>query len=240
MSEVILFIVEGNKTEHSLASSLFPFYFIDRKPKIVTFGAEIYQLYNLLKKQEYADYDIVGLLKEREPEALAGIKRTKISEIYLFFDYDGHARGACDEKLKQLITYFNDETGNGKLFVSYPMIESIKHIIPGRCFSTVLAEAKIKERYKGVVSNEGCKTLQNLNELSDESIKLIHAEHFKKANFLCNDKFELPEEILDQQVIFDSQLIKYIKPDEKISVLNGFPMLFLHYFGVSKAIDKLS
>ncbi|WP_288986236.1 hypothetical protein [uncultured Pseudoalteromonas sp.] len=240
MSEIILFIVEGNKTEHSLANSLFPFYFTDKKPKIVTFGAEIYQLYSFLKKQEYADYDIVGLLKERGTVELDNIKRSKISEIYLFFDYDGHARGASDEKIKELITYFDDETGNGKLFVSYPMIESIKHIIPERCFSTVLAEAKVKERYKEVVSKEGCKTLQNLNELSGESIKSIHTEHLKKANFLCNDKFELPEEILEQQVIFDSQLMKYIKPDEKISVLNGFPMLFLHYFGVSKAINKLS
>ena len=33
-----------------------------------------------------------------------------------------------DEKLKEVLTFFNDETGAGKIYISYPMVESIKHI----------------------------------------------------------------------------------------------------------------
>ena len=46
----------------------------------------------------------------------------------MFFDYDGHAPLADDEKIKELLILFNEETSFGKLYISYPMIEALKHI----------------------------------------------------------------------------------------------------------------
>ena len=56
----------------------------------------------------------------------------------MFFDYDGHVNmprnehGAGhwdgDEVLGEMLKVFSDETDQGKLFISYPMVEAIQHI----------------------------------------------------------------------------------------------------------------
>ncbi|TOP22640.1 hypothetical protein CGH19_24830, partial [Vibrio parahaemolyticus] len=45
-----------------------------------------------------------------------------------FFDYDAHVPNSSNEKIKELLNFFSEETDKGKLFISYPMIESMKCI----------------------------------------------------------------------------------------------------------------
>ncbi len=59
---------------------------------------------------------------------LENISKDQIAEIYLFFDYDKHASNSSDEKIKKMLEVFDNETEKGKLYISYPMIEAIKHI----------------------------------------------------------------------------------------------------------------
>ena len=69
--------------------------------------------------------------------AIFGYKSSDFESIYLFFDYDFY-KGDLDKKndeVLELLEYFNEETENGKLFISYPMIESIqytKELLDGR------------------------------------------------------------------------------------------------------------
>ena len=55
------------------------------------------------------------------------------SEVYLFFDYDGHHNNipkklSGKDALEEMLETFNNETELGKLYVSYPMVEAIKEI----------------------------------------------------------------------------------------------------------------
>ena len=63
--------------------------------------------------------------------------REDFSEGYLFFDYDGHQKNLSkyDEKdaLEQMLMSFDNETENGKLYISYPMVEALRDFEPGIC-----------------------------------------------------------------------------------------------------------
>lgn len=93
------------------------------------YDAEIYQLYRQMKDDDFA-VDIVSILKERSPknaEILKGCNRDSFAYIYLFFDYDGHSTMADDEKIAEMLRFFDNETENGMLYISYPMVEAIRH-----------------------------------------------------------------------------------------------------------------
>ena len=237
MANTILFVFEGERTERLLFQSFKRYYFLDngRSPITASYGTAIYSLYNELKNDEYLD--LVELLRERSEsnrEALEGIERDDISEIYLFFDHDGHTSNADDEKLQDLLSYFDEETEAGKLYISYPMLEAIKHIQDELSFGDVFALIADNSRYKGLVSNVCSPELKHLNELEQHHWHVINYEHFLKAWQLFCDETSLPDSLIPQMVIFERQLHKHIRPEERVAVLSAFPLLLLDYYGVSK------
>ena len=131
---MILFVFEGVKREPDLFRTIQRLYFSNREEQIVcSYNNNIYQLYKDL--QEYdGDGDIVSLLMEKfasqKDNPLKDIDRSAdISEIYLFFDYDFHNRNLSLEEInrqvKEMLETFNNETEYGKLYIDYPMVESI-------------------------------------------------------------------------------------------------------------------
>ena len=53
-----------------------------------------------------------------------------------------------------------------------------------------------------------------------------------KANYICNDKNEVPDESDSQLVVFTNQLSKYVETEEcKVAILNAFPIFLFDYFG---------
>ena len=79
------------------------------------------------------DYDLFRVLpfKENGIEIPVGERLdTLFSQVFLFFDYDFQNRMGTERLdiiLKDMLDYFNDETGCGKLYVNYPMVESLKY-----------------------------------------------------------------------------------------------------------------
>lgn len=245
MSDNILFIFEGKRDEPKISDALANFCSEDKfKSAIkVMFCGEIYQLYRFIIDPENEDCDVIELLKEREGcKLLAELDRESISEIYLFFDYDGHAqRGKdLDHQVAELINFFDDETGNGKLFVSYPMVESIKHLEEGLCFSSAFVPAKENIKYKKQVNDKCLKSLQDFKNVSEENWKLIVKSHNMKAQMIVNDEYAFPTELIEQIEIFESQLAKFIENENQVGVLCGFPLLITHYFGVDKTLEMVS
>ena len=111
-------------------------YFSYKEEQIIcSYNNNIYQLYKDL--QEYdGDGDIVTILKEKfagkENNQLKDINvASDISEIYLFFDYDFHNTNLTIEEInrqvKEMLETFDNETENGKLYIDYPMVESIRY-----------------------------------------------------------------------------------------------------------------
>lgn len=134
---VKLFIVEGEKKERRFVSELANCFFKGRyQAEIITVAAaqNIYMLYEKLRKDEYID--IVELLKEQNEKAgeqLAGISRQDISEVYMFFDHDlqednlkgGIVKSDDSSVVREMLGFFDNETENGKLYISYPMSEAL-------------------------------------------------------------------------------------------------------------------
>ncbi|MCK5537204.1 MAG: hypothetical protein KAI79_10275, partial [Bacteroidales bacterium] len=97
MSNKILFVFEGLKTEKIIADS-FTKCFPDKNFVVhCAYCTTVYNLYNKISKDE--DLDTFSLLKEipSNKEALESYNRNDFAEVYLFFDYDGHTSSASDE-----------------------------------------------------------------------------------------------------------------------------------------------
>lgn len=160
-AKVILFVFEGEKTEKKIFASLQKYFLNENGHSVLcaTFNADIYQLYQKLELgNDEISIDLVEELRAKNEIELTGIVRKNIAEVYLFFDYDGHAANlnktlrANDDHLKEMLNYFNNETENGKLYISYPMVEAIKHLKENVDFHETIVEAKTNIKYKNLVS----------------------------------------------------------------------------------------
>lgn len=132
---MILFVFEGARREPMLFESIKYLFFEKETDTIVySFGNNIYNLYKQI--MELGTGDIVSLLREihrgNEENPFKDIANSSdFAEIYLFFDYDlQHKFLSLEEinsRLKDMLELFDDETSNGKLYINYPMIESIRY-----------------------------------------------------------------------------------------------------------------
>lgn len=237
MANYILLVFEGQKTEVLAWESLRGFFLNDLNDNTIIYGIygnEIYSLYNKIVKDP--DLDLFSLLKESplNRELLTEISKDEVSEIFLFFDYDGHVGGATDDQLASMIELFNEETEAGKLYISYPMIEAIKHINPTTLFSETTAHCKTKINYKGLVSQQCDAAYKHFHRINETQWKHIVSEHCKKLNHLMTNTFTFPTQYFDQASTFDQQLKKHIIPNDEVAVLSGFPIFILDYYGSEK------
>ena len=135
------FIVEGEVREPQIIDNISKVFFAHGNFKIITLPAEenIYMLWKKLKVDDF-DTDIIEVLRESNDdirEQLAGLSRDDFSEVYLFFDYDMHQTNLGKEDdadaVAQMLESFDNETENGKLYISYPMVEALRDYKPGLC-----------------------------------------------------------------------------------------------------------
>ena len=242
MSKVILLVFEGAKTEPNIYNSLRAKFLNggDRTIVYATFGTVIYKLYKELKKYDDLDFDLIEELKDNNTDIPDDIVRKNVAEIYLFFDYDGHATNASDPKLKEMLEYFDNETENGKLYISYPMVEAIKHLKSDVCFHETRAEAKKDTKYKKRVNRECDECYKNPALWDKDNWSIIIQEHCKKLNFLMTEFFSFPEKVFEQIEIFEAQQEKYINPTKQVAVLSAFPVLLLDYYGAKALYNKIT
>lgn len=142
--ENILFVIEGESREMDIVKNICNVFFKNTQIKIIPIpaGENIYMLWKKLKEDEF-ETDLLELLKENkaiDSSEIDNMQRDDFSEVYLFFDYDGHQDNLSnkdeDEKILALmLETFNNETENGLLYISYPMVEAIRDIIIGECRS---------------------------------------------------------------------------------------------------------
>ncbi|MHA8068648.1 hypothetical protein ACS6L2_05125 [Aquirufa ecclesiirivi] len=240
MSNKILFVFEGDKTEKQILYSLQNFFVNEDTIVKCVYGAEIYQIFKDIEADE--DLDTFNLLKERNAEnvqILNGFNRNDFSQIYLFFDYDGHSTLADDDKFLELLNFFNEETDKGKLYISYPMVESIKHIVDFDKFKDLIVECKENIKYKNIVHENCLHQLKSFKKYDQRTWNILIDTHLKKLNYIVNDSFTLPDEIIDQILIFSKQLDNYILPKSSVAVLNSFPIFLHDYYGNIELIKRI-
>ena len=233
MSNTILFVFEGEKAEKKVYEGLERYYFsaYSRTSLRAAYCGNIYSLYHRLENDP--DLDLFPLFQSInvDSQILSDLTIDDVSEIYLFFDYDGHDSAADDSKVSEMLELFNEETEKGKLYISYPMVESIKHLSSGVDFSVVVAEARVNERYKGVVHEQCDVALRDISAFTPNDWNRIYESHCKKAGFIVHGVFDYPSRIIPPVELFLSQKEKFIDPFSKVSVVSAFPLFLTDYFG---------
>ncbi|KJF83158.1 hypothetical protein [Photobacterium angustum] len=242
MSSYVLCIFEGVKTEINITNNLIQHYLNDDGKDILraSFGFPIYKLYESIVADEFFDtYELIveelskrTSLKSYEQEILE-IDSEKISDIYLFFDYDCHCSNASNDKLEEMLNVFDDPQDKGLLCISYPMVEAIKHQkstsfmqelhpIDNQSLSSykrwLNSNSELSTNYK----NWGLYTLETWNDLT--------RQHLARANLLVNGSLDLPTEVFLQKDIFDKQLEVHY-PNNEIAVISSFPLMLYNYYG---------
>lgn len=277
---MILFIFEGGVREPALYKTMKYLFLSDsiKDDIIVSYCSNIYSLYKKMKELDAFDEDIdsadiVQVLKEQlanspnpQDDELSKIENSdSISEVYLFFDYDLKQKDDKNKlsveeqnsQINELLEYFDNETEHGKLFIDYPMVESIRYFkkeLPDEDYVTYVTDMFIGKGFKKEAGETFYKNFDfisfNLNKNNDLKIPLTMGKTFdfdkinlvktnwlyikelnvKKANYICSGNNEFPDakDEISQQKIFDGQVKKYL-PDGNIAILNSFPLLLYEY-----------
>ena len=239
MANNILFVLEGVNTERFITDNIKKNFFNEGNTVIqCAYGTTIYNLYNTISNDP--DLDLFVLLKELpcNKENLKSYRRNDFAEVYLFFDYDGHTSSAHDEKLKTILELFNEETELGKIFISYPMVEALKHYSDAIDFKMLRVEAKKQIDYKKKVNQECNPAYINMPMYEKSIWILLIGLHLNKMNHIVKDKYSMPDKTIPQLEIFLNQLEKYINVDSTVAVLSSFPVFLFDYYG-RKYINEL-
>ena len=133
-----------------------------------------------------------------------------------------------------MLNKFDNETENGKLYISYPMVEALKHLKKDKLdINNYLVEAKTRINYKNLVSLNT--DYENLINLTKKNWLFIVSENLKRCLFLFelekSINYAVYNNIINQKSIFNKQLDKYISKEEKVLVLSAFPFFLIEYFG---------
>ena len=127
----ILFVVEGDAAEkpyiQEYAKNIMGL--VSDDFEVSVYGTNVHVLYNeMVVKKNYDS--IVSYLSDSGKLTLdEGVRcDDAFNSIYLIFDYDPQDNLFSQDECVNLATFFDDETRKGKLYINYPMFESIYHI----------------------------------------------------------------------------------------------------------------
>lgn len=254
-SAKVLIIFEGEQPEGNTLTRLqraFPGELSDLSEDLVkvVYTSNVYALYNDLKEED-GFLDVVEVLKNRfrDDADLQRLSRDEVSQIFLFFDLDIHGHDlkvACDH-LSDLVDFFDNETENGKLFLSYPMVEAINI-----CDATMglLSEDRKLFKIDDCLNNGFKKFVDSLNRDSKDICRANSRENwtrickanYEKASWLMDGSANGFEQFLDkmsQPSILDFQK-KLILGERSVATLSAFPFFLMEYVGTQNALKILS
>lgn len=239
----VLFIYEGIKAEETLLNNLVRVFFSSTATiSILNCPADgnIYMLWTRLKEDEF-ETNVVDVLKEMSVianERLKHFRASDFSEIYLFFDYDGHndnipKKYANRDILGEMLETFNNETELGKLYVSYPMIESVKDIdVLTRDYKTLYVPLNEISKYKQ--SFDAASAYAHYNSIDEALWLTACAASQKRASMLatfCNTcTYDYFIHSLNQERLYFYQKQHYINNGHLLCILNSVPLFLLEYF----------
>lgn len=260
---MILFVFEG-RAEDKLFDSIKKLFFSKSTDRFIcTYRNNIYQLYSKLKEHGFFEESGVStvavlnqILQERGDDTLKDVLQSDISEIFLFFDYDfQHSQLSLDKNnqhVKKMLDYFNDETENGKLYINYPMFESIRYTreLPDRDYVNYTIKREQSKGFKRLTNDFSFyKSLNHLmvseGSAKTESTQKDEMERAKrnweylvgmnviKANYICSDFKVRPacKDDISQLAVFNAQLAKFVYTSEcRVSILNAIPIFLYEYF----------
>jgi hypothetical protein len=249
MGDIILLVFEGEKTEPSIFENIENVFFNKSPGRRVyaCFGANIYKLWQELKND--ADFETIVKLQElaKNKEELKKLNKNKVSEIHLFFDFEGQIlendriNDYC-AIINELLVFFNNEHGHGKLWISYPMAEALKHSCKdlSACFNKCVMKIRGDIRYKEHVGT--MPDYQDVRKYTYADWQKLIFVNIEKAYCLVSSQYKLPGyrviyPLIAQIEIFKSEKDKFILPESSVAVLSSFPFFIFDYFGEKQYQD---
>ncbi len=244
---MILFVFEGGKAEPAVFDSIEKLFLSGEELCVVKCRHDLPTLYSNLRAN---DYDLFRSLPLKENGiTLPEDKRldTLFSQVFLFFDYDFQNRIGTQKVnniLSEMLDFFDDETENGKLYVNYPMIESLKYTkeLPDTNYWKYVAtrDECAKHQFKGNAERFAyaqAKAFRFIDlEKTDKDVvkdnwNKLKEQNVCKANYLVSGLSTMPSEksAINQKNIFTAQKSKYVDTDECVSILNSFPIFLYEY-----------
>ena len=236
------FIVEGEAREPLIIDNISKVFFQRVNFKIITLpaGQNIYMLWKKLKEDDF-DTDIIEVLREEHEELkeqLEGINRDDFSEVYLFFDYDGHQNNLSvdddSDVLEQMLESFDNETENGKLYISYPMVEALRDFEEGKCGRAGQCFFPIAEmgKYKSVSAEHSFHPgFKDYDIIIWKS--LIEVFAMRISCLIDGDSTSNYEQYTEAISIFlIYKMEEKVIHEQRVFVLSAFPEFLLDYFGV--------
>lgn len=247
---MILFVLEGERPDLRLYKSMMEACGVAGDTVAAVYGCNIDALYHEMKDLgEGADIVDVLRMKYQDDESspFKGVSRSdQFSEIYLIFDYDFHDVNRSPEELNNqlsyLLSFFDEETEHGKLYINYPMIESIRYT----------KELPDPYYYHYSVSREECRSFKQISaafsyysnmsfllggnaEKRAKNWELLKIQNVAKANYICNGENSFPpaeKESISQNNILQHQICDYESQSGcLVSVLSSFPLLMYDWLG---------
>lgn len=243
MAKVILCITEGEKAEVEVIRELKKHFIIEDTVQIISFSAEIYQFYRHIKDENDEFLDTFAVLQQRCPDdaTLAQYTRDQISEIYLFFDYDGHATKADDKHIMDMLEFFDNETEEGKLYISYPMVEAFKESLHEEVLISDVIRLKttlvsLGKAYKAAVNQRCDHEFRQASKRDKDKWRVQLTLHLKTGHYIVKNEYSFPNydvlmADLTQVNIFSHQKEKHIDPNQSVAILSPFVFFILEYRG---------
>ena len=230
-----LFIFEGEKTENRFVKSMQRSFFKNEQFEIVNLPAKqnIYMIYETMKKDDF-ETDIVEILREKYEEAdeeFPDISRQNISEVYLFFDYDVHQNNtAYQHALVDMLKAFDNETENGRLYISYPMVEAVYDFKENKCdaFSSCYYPVVDLKSYKKDAGTNNPKASRHFGEKEWLEILGLYAIKLKCLFGKDSMSFDFYRNNISPIKIFLKE--EKLNKDKKcVFVLSAFPEFLFDY-----------
>lgn len=236
-------IVEGTEYEPSIIKSIDEIFFnisvSSGNIKLVTLPADqnLYMLW-LRFKEAGEDADIIEVIRDFSDKtryALQGYSRNDFSEVYMFMDLDKQQNNLPkeydpNEVVLEMLETFNNETENGKLYISYPSAEAIgdycfKSCIPisGSCLTHLYGQ-----RYKDNVKKS--KLYKEIDKYDLDDWKIIKEIYRQRLACLYDktDKFAINDcKRITPEMIYNKQLLN---KENKTHIISAFPEFIVDYF----------
>lgn len=258
----IAFIYEGVSAEDRLLTNMQNAFLSDvSEVEFIGLPADgnIYMLWNRLVEDEF-ETNVIDILKEMSVETKKrldekGLKASHFSEIYLFFDYDGHAPEFSEETLakadklcrskgmpeiknkrdllERLLLVFNNETEHGKLYVSYPMVESIREIsIKEQTYKRLHIPLELVPKYKHSFGEKS--HFAKYSNITKDMWLTACVASVEQANIIVTYKSKCSYEEFIRDVtqinIYHAEKENYINNGKLLAVLNSIPLFLVEYF----------
>lgn len=224
----ILLIVEGADDEVNLFKKIVQcFPEIRLEPdNILVYNTNLWVLNEDLTKEFGENWhlsdeiDFRAFCESKFPE----IKGKKITDTFLVFDYERQDPGFDAAKLENLCAFFDDSVENGQLYISYPMIESYRHLnkksLPDDDYKKRKCNVSDIKKYKHTVGLET--KFHDYRKFDRATIQAIIVHNLKKASFITSGIYEMDDEAL----LSFARSISYItiaqKQNEYSSTTDGF------------------